>query len=135
MTALLQRKVWNSAEAVQTSKTFDESPPETPYSSSGRSSDTVELAPGGREELPSEVPSPRSQTPESAPSAYAAELESSTTFSDFCNDGRAWTWTNLLVKINRWTVSMIKQVYLIFMTLSLPTNHLMVSLLHDAATS
>jgi hypothetical protein len=58
-----------------------------------------------------------------APAGADADLPP---FESLCNDGSAWEWGNLRVKIYRWTILCIKQVYLIFMTLSCPTNHLMV---------
>jgi hypothetical protein len=48
-------------------------------------------------------------------------------FDQLCNSGSAWTWSNFWVKLYRYTLLLTKQVYLIFMTLSLRTNHLMVS--------
>lgn len=48
-------------------------------------------------------------------------------FDQLCNDGAAWTWSNFVVKLYRNTLGLLKQLYLIFMTLSLRTNHLMVS--------
>lgn len=47
-------------------------------------------------------------------------------FGQLCNDGSAWTWSNFLVKLYRHTLGLLKQIYLMFMTLSLRTNHLMV---------
>lgn len=47
-------------------------------------------------------------------------------FEQLCNDGSRWTWDNWGVKLYRWTLMCIKQLYLIFMTLTLPTNFLMV---------
>jgi hypothetical protein len=72
-------------------------------------------SPAGPLEQSDETPSPKSSE------AEAAE------FAQLCNEGWAWSWSNLKVKIYRYTILVIKQVYLIFMTLSLPTNHLMVS--------
>jgi hypothetical protein len=72
-------------------------------------------SPAGPLEQTDETPSPKSSD------AEAAEFE------QICNEGWGWTWSNLRVKIYRFTILIIKQIYLIFMTLSLPTNHLMVS--------
>ncbi|WIA41967.1 hypothetical protein OEZ86_009270 [Tetradesmus obliquus] len=48
-------------------------------------------------------------------------------FDQLCNDGAAWTWSNFVVKLYRNTLGLLKQLYLIFMTLSLRTNHLMLT--------
>lgn len=48
-------------------------------------------------------------------------------FDQLCNGGWALRWDNWKVKLYRWTILCIKQVYLIFMTLSLPTNYLMLT--------
>jgi hypothetical protein len=82
----------------------------------GKGSTREPSCPAGPLEQSDETPSPKSSE------AEAAE------FAQLCNEGWAWSWANLKVKIYRYTILVIKQVYLIFMTLSLPTNHLMVSL-------
>jgi hypothetical protein len=52
-------------------------------------------------------------------------------FGQLCNDGSQWTWANWRVKVYRWTLLCIKQVYLIWLAfMSVPTNHLMVRRLH-----
>jgi len=51
------------------------------------------------------------------------------TFEQLCNDGSQWSWANWVTKLYRWTLLVIKEVYLILMTLSLPTNFLMVRVL------
>lgn len=61
------------------------------------------------------------------PSPKSTEADEAAEFDQICHQGWAWSWANLRVKIYRFTILIIKQVYLIFMTLSLPTNHLMVS--------
>lgn len=49
-------------------------------------------------------------------------------FEELCNDGSQWTWANWRVKVYRWTLLCIKQIYLIWLAfMSVPTNHLMVS--------
>jgi hypothetical protein len=80
----------------------------------GKTSTPEPVSPAGPLEHSDETPSPKSSD------AEAAE------FDQICNEGWAWTWSNLCVKIYRFTILIIKQIYLIFMTLSLPTNHLMV---------
>jgi hypothetical protein len=65
-------------------------------------------------------------TSRSSPSLQDAE------FDQLCNSGYAWTWSNFWVKLYRYTLLRTKQIYLIFMTLSLRTNHLMVS--HSSST-
>lgn len=60
------------------------------------------------------------------PSLDAGEL-SEASFEELCNDGSAWTWANWTIKLYRWTVLWIKQLYLFFLAFSVPTNHLMVS--------
>ncbi|KAF6252543.1 hypothetical protein COO60DRAFT_516990 [Scenedesmus sp. NREL 46B-D3] len=79
------------------------------------------LSPAGPLEHTDETPSPMSSE------AEAAE------FAELCHQGWAWTWANLRVKIYRFTILIIKQVYLIFMTLSMPTNHLMWQLVQNVA--
>jgi hypothetical protein len=61
-----------------------------------------------------------------ASSSSSSSLQDAT-FDQLCNSGSAWTWSNCLVKLYRHTFGLLKQIYLIFMTLSLRTNHLMVS--------
>lgn len=48
-------------------------------------------------------------------------------FSEICHSGLAWNWKNCLIKIWRYTIVPIKEVYLPLMTWGLPTNFLMVS--------
>jgi hypothetical protein len=48
-------------------------------------------------------------------------------FEQLCNDGSDWTWANWRVKLYRWTLLFIKEVYLFWLAASVPTNHLMVS--------
>lgn len=52
-------------------------------------------------------------------------------FEDLCHGGffTRWTWSNWLVKVNRLTLMIIKQIYLFWLALpfSTPTNHVMVS--------
>jgi hypothetical protein len=62
----------------------------------------------------------------SSSSSSSSSLQDAT-FDQLCNSGSAWTWSNCLVKLYRHTFGLLKQIYLIFMTLSLRTNHLMVS--------
>lgn len=92
----------------------------------------VAAAPAGVEEQSDENASPRSATSDTADATAVVEAplddkEVSNAFSKYCNEGWQWSWGNALVKIYRFTLLIIKQVYLLFMTLSLPTNHLMVS--------
>uniref|UniRef100_A0A383WF02 S-adenosyl-L-methionine-dependent methyltransferase n=1 Tax=Tetradesmus obliquus TaxID=3088 RepID=A0A383WF02_TETOB len=74
------------------------------------------LSPAGPLEHTDETPSPKS-----------TEADEAAEFDQICHQGWAWSWANLRVKIYRFTILIIKQVYLIFMTLSLPTNHLMLT--------
>eukprot|EP00878_Enallax_costatus_P004256 GHUV01004486.1.p1 GENE.GHUV01004486.1~~GHUV01004486.1.p1 ORF type:complete len:442 (+),score=110.56 GHUV01004486.1:1220-2545(+) len=88
---------------------------------------------GAGYEQSDENASPRSESSESAPLAeHSAEKSSkdliSSSFSELCNEGRTWSWSNAVVKIYRYTLLLIKQVYLLFMTLSMPTNHLMLNM-------
>jgi hypothetical protein len=64
-----------------------------------------------------------------SPSSQDAE------FDQLCNSGSAWTWSNFWVKLYRYTLLLTKQFYLIFMTLSLRTNHLMVSSSSSSSSS
>lgn len=63
---------------------------------------------------------------EGAHPSLAAELAGAS-FEELCNDGSAWSWANWKVKVYRWTLLWIKQVYLIWLAMSVPTNHIMVS--------
>ena len=60
-------------------------------------------------------------------SAAAGEDLSDASFEQLCNDGSQWSWSNWQVKLYRWTPLWVKQIYLFVMTLTLPTNFLMVS--------
>lgn len=48
-------------------------------------------------------------------------------FSEICHSGLAWNWKNCLIKIWRYTIVPIKEVYLPLMTWGLPTNFLMLT--------
>lgn len=48
-------------------------------------------------------------------------------FDKICHTGMAWNHKNFLIKIWRYTIVPIKEVYLPLMTWGLPTNFLMVS--------
>jgi hypothetical protein len=47
-------------------------------------------------------------------------------FEQLCNGGWGWTWSNCLVKLNRYFLVFLKQIFILWGSLSLPTNHLMV---------
>jgi hypothetical protein len=48
-------------------------------------------------------------------------------FEQLCNDGAQWSWANWRVKLYRWTLLLLKEIYLFWLAASVPTNHLMVS--------
>lgn len=85
--------------------------------SSDHSADLITLVEAG----------PECSTNGSAALAGKDAAADATSFAELCNTGSAWSWTNWLVKLYRYTLLVIKQVYLLFMTLTLPTNQLMVS--------
>ncbi|KAF8059655.1 S-adenosyl-L-methionine-dependent methyltransferase [Scenedesmus sp. PABB004] len=52
---------------------------------------------------------------------------SAAAFDALCNAGAVWGWDNWRVKAYRYTLMLLKQIYLPFMTRALPTNHLMLT--------
>lgn len=56
-------------------------------------------------------------------------------FSELCNSGSAITSRNFLVKLWRYCIAPLKQLYLPFITNNMPTNYLMVSCSPDDGTS
>jgi hypothetical protein len=62
----------------------------------------------------------------SPPVAAAATALDALPFEALCNGGWRWTVSNWPVKLYRWLLGWYKQLYLLLVTLSLPTNHLMV---------
>jgi hypothetical protein len=84
------------------------------------------------------APAGPEQQQEEAPLLQAAISSSSlqdAEFDQLCNSGSAWTRSNFVVKLYRHTLGLLKQIYLIFMTLSLRTNHLMVSSWSSSSSS
>jgi hypothetical protein len=73
--------------------------------------------------------SPPEQADAAAPALAvdAAGDSAASQFQVLCNDGSTWTWSNCWTKLMRFSVMVLKQIYLLFVTMSLPTNHLMVS--------
>lgn len=73
--------------------------------------------------------SPPEQADAAAPALAvdAAGDSAAAQFQVLCNDGSTWTWSNCWTKLMRFSVMVLKQIYLLFVTMSLPTNHLMVS--------
>lgn len=56
-------------------------------------------------------------------------------FDQLCHTGMAWNHKNFLIKIWRYTLVPIKEVYLPLMTWGLPTNFLMVSSSSNSSSS
>lgn len=130
---LVQNGFWSQDKTCSLkadSSTMAVAEPASPESSPETAA--VAAARVGPQEQSDENVSPRSHTSETAPLELADDMDFSSAFNQLCNEGWAWSRKNLLVKIYRFTLLIIKQVYLLFMTLSMPTNHLMVGLTHWA---
>eukprot|EP00775_Hariotina_reticulata_P003817 gene3817-4075_t len=72
---------------------------------------------------------PHDQADVAAPAVavHSAEGSAAAQFHVLCNDGSTWTWRNCWTKLMRFTFAVLKQIYLLFVTMSLPTNHLMLT--------